>query len=134
MAKQHDNLCLTFNRVSADEFRSSVIRVMKHSPYHAENITLKPSYANDECWISANSTCGFAVTPEKELISVFSYVAGEGSALLAFSKSKYDQLYLNCFNSTFLRHFYEKNGFEVIRKEANWIAGKRDILFMEYTK
>lgn len=134
MAEHQIDLCLTFNRVSSEQFRASVIRAMRTSPHHRENIDLKSTYANDECWLSNKAHCGFAVTPELEIISVFSCAAGDGTKLLNFAKKQYEELHLNCYNTTFLRNFYQKNGFEILRQEPSWIAGKRDVLFMGYKK
>lgn len=131
MAEQKIDLCLTFNRVSPAQFRAAVLQAMDQSPYHRENINLKSSYAGDECWLSSSRSCGFAVSPEKELLSVFSCVAGDGTTLLKFAKERYDDLHLNCYATTFLRKFYEKNGFEVIRREPSWLQGKPDVLYME---
>lgn len=132
VAERIIDLCLTFNRVSPGQFRASLVRAIDSSPYHRENIDLKDSYEGDECWLGGQS--GFAVTPDREIISVFSCAAGEGSQLLSFARAQYDELHLNCYNTTFLRNFYQKNGFRILRQEPNWIPGKRDVLFMGYKK
>lgn len=134
MAERQIDLTLTFNRVAPEQLRVTLLKVLEHSPFHKENITLKDSYADDECWLTVGGDSGFAVTPDRELISVFSCVAGEGSKLLSFAKSHYDYLYLNCYNTGFLRGFYLKNGFEIVRKEPSWFPGERDVLFMAYQK
>ncbi|MFN3827621.1 MAG: hypothetical protein ACK4NR_08365 [Micavibrio sp.] len=134
MTESPANLCGIFNRVAPSHFKGAVKRSLRASSYHSENITLQQSYRNNECWLSPSSKSGFAVTPDHELISVFSCVNGDGRKMMNFIKSKYDHLHLNCFNTTFLRSFYEKHGFKIIRKEANWQAGGPDILFMEYKK
>lgn len=134
MAEDRIDLCLTFNRVSPDQFRASLTRAMRSSSYHRENISLKPTYAGDECWLSDKSHCGFAITPDREIISVFSCAAGDGTRLLNFAKTQYDELHLNCYNTTFLRNFYQKNGFKVLRQEPSWFPGKRDVIFMSYKK
>lgn len=134
MAERKIDLCLAFNRVSPVQFRAAVIRAMDQSPYHRDNIDLKPSYAAHDCWLSTSGSCGFAVSKEKELLSVFSCVAGDGTTLLKFAKTQYDDLHLNCYATTFLRNFYEKNGFEVIRREPSWLPGKPDVLYMELKK
>lgn len=134
MAEQGIDLSLTFNRVSPAQFRVSLIQALEYSPYHKENVTLKDSYEADECWLGPKGCSGFAVTPERELISVFSCAAGGGRRLLTFAKAHYDFLHLNCYNTGYLRNFYQKNGFRIVREEANWTPGQRDVLFMCYQK
>lgn len=65
-------------------------------------------------------------------MSVFSCTSGGGSSAVRCAQANFDHLHLNCYGTGYLRGFYEKNGFDIVRKEASYIPGKRDVLFMEW--
>lgn len=125
---------LIFNRVASGDFRAALIRAIETSEYHRENIDLKSSYDSYECWMPPTPITGFAVSRDRELVNVFSNICGVGSVAVKCAQNNYDYLHLNCYGTSFLRKFYEKNGFKIIDERPSFITGKRDVLFMEWHK
>jgi hypothetical protein len=72
---------------------------------------------------------GFALSANGELTSVFSAIRGKGDILMK-EACKRGACHLDCFDG-YLPKFYERHGFQVVRREANWTPGEPDVCFME---
>jgi len=76
---------------------------------------------------------GYGINPDGELISVFSHpsVSGEGRGDLLVSQAVQNgATYLDAVGDH-LRVFYERHGFEEVRREKNLTPGEPDVIFME---
>jgi|GEM_PF-5803945 hypothetical protein len=129
-----DTYRLIFNRVASGDFRAALLQAIETSEYHRENIDLKSSYDDYECWMPPTPISGFAVSKNHELVNVFSGVCGVGSSAVKCAQEHYDYLHLNCYDTTFLKNFYLKNDFKIVDVVPSYIPGKRDVLFMEWHK
>lgn len=107
-----------FKQVDHKVFQKRIIEVCKTNDFFKRNLDIKTSYRNFDCWLTPRHCSGFAVTPEQELINVFSTTNG-GASLMAFAMSRYKHLHLNCFASEYLEKFYKSKGFVEIRREKN---------------
>lgn len=86
-------------------------------------------YSAHACYLTADGTAGFAISPAGDLQSVFNTgERGRGEALLRTAVDAGART-LDCFDG-FLPMFYSRNGFREIRREANWTAGGPDVVFM----
>ncbi len=121
---------VVFNRIGADEFHAVVAEVVTISPFYQDNLSVKPSYEGYDCWISHDGQAGFAVSPEQELVNVFSLAKGHGQSLMAFVTQQYGALHLNCLAGNYLEKFYSAHGFEVAHRQPNWNEGEPDVVFM----
>lgn len=121
---------LSFNRIGGEQFQAVVDDVVKVSPFYRDNLSVKGSYEEFDCWLSDDGQAGFAVSPDQELVNVFSLAKGHGRFLMAFVTNQYGALHLNCLSGNNLEKFYEAHGFEVARREPNWNAGEPDVVFM----
>jgi len=119
-----------FNQVGARQFRDCVENVVQASPFHREHLSIKKNYSNFDCWLSEDRTAGFAVSPNLELVNVFSMLRGCGSQLMAFAVTRYPDLHLNCYAGEKLESLYRNFGFEEYRRTPNWTPGQPDVVFM----
>lgn len=83
--------------------------------------------APGDAYLSANGLSGYVLAGD-ELIGVFS-AERAGSALVADALARGARR-LDCFDG-FLVGFYERAGFSVTRREANWTPGGPDVVYME---
>jgi len=125
------NPSVQFNCLSGDDFRLRIQSLVIESAFHRENLTLFPRYDEMECWMTAQGDSGFAISPDHELVNVFSVVKGNGREAVALATSLRPFLHLNCYEGP-LEVLYAQHGFVTQRREANWTAGKPDIVFMRY--
>lgn len=122
---------LAFFMVSPLRFRRLVAEVVEHSPFYRANLTLLPDYSGHTCWVTGDAHTGFALSPQDELVNVFSRVKARGDALLRFAVRSSPRLHLNCIGGGYLEQLYSRHGFEVYRREPNWTPGAPDVLFMK---
>lgn len=118
-------------KVDYKEFVSRIDEVVCEGGFYAKNIDVKPDYTGYDCWLSDDGTCGFAISPERELTNVFSLQNGRGKAMMQLATSLYDRLTLNCFDG-YLRKFYEYHGFQEDHREENYDGEGRDVVYMSY--
>lgn len=131
---QRSETCVAtvFNAVAASVFRSRIIELRKQSPVLEAGLTLKPDYDQHICWLSDDHGSGFAVSPDCELVNVFSTIKGRGRDVLKFALDHYSNLHLNCFADGREEFFYKGHGFKIFRREPNWIAGQPDVIYMRH--
>ena len=121
-----------FNAVAASVFRSKIVELRKQNPALEAGLTLKPDYDKHICWLSEDHGSGFAVSPDLELVNVFSTIKGRGRDVLKFALAHYSNLHLNCFADGREELFYKGHGFKIFRREPNWIAGQPDVIYMRH--
>ncbi len=124
-----------FKRVAAKEFAEIIVDLCATNPFYKNNLDIKDSYEDSACWLAEDGSCGYAVTPNFELINVFSKVNGNGSFALQHAVQTYSYLHLNCYAGGYLEDFYRSAGFVEYRREPNWDQDSRamglpDVLFM----
>lgn len=78
------------------------------------------------------NTMGFAIDKTGQLTSVFTCFKGCGNRLLKSAIEK-GARHLDCFDG-YLKGFYEFHGFKVDRREANWVEGGPDVLYMSLNR
>ena len=71
---------------------------------------------------------GFIVKATGELVGLWSHVPGNGNGLVTAAIA-YGATSLDCFDG-YLPTLYGRHGFVIVRREANWIAGGPDVVYM----
>lgn len=110
-----------FSRVSGTVFGAAVLQFIHDNPHRAEDIELLEDYEQAECWLGNSGDAGFAITPEYELVNLFSRRAGCGADALKFAQITYQNIKLNCHAGK-LANFYASYGFRINRHEPNWFS------------
>lgn len=118
---------MPFERVHHAKFSKVIRALVSSNRFYANNLDVKPSYKYCECWLMRGHSNGFAVSPDRELINVFSRTK-EGERLLKFAMERYSHLHLNCYGGGFLEHFYTGAGFKIVKREPNWNAVEKSFL------
>ena len=118
-----------FNCVGARDFRRAVTELCQRSEYHRHNLSLRSSYDGFECWLGPRAAFGFAISPDSELINVFSTETGGGRRAMDFAIARYSELHLNCFAGP-LERFYGQFGFREERREPSWYPDGSDVVYM----
>jgi hypothetical protein len=94
--------------------------VITQCDLYENNIDVKPSYDNYDCYLSKDQKSGFAFHKSKfEIINVFSLVRGRGKTMLKQTVKKYNFLKLDCFDG-YLLGFYGSAGFSETARSSNW--------------
>lgn len=117
--------------VTPTEFARKVDEVCAADPRMDENLTAHPVSVFARTFLAADGRAGVAVTPTAELVNLFngSDIKGLGHDLVETALSV-GAHHLNAFDGP-LTGFYERHGFRVVRREANWSPGRPDVVFME---
>lgn len=126
-------LRVEFERVSGEDFATLVQKLMQTDKFFEDNLELHDNYENYDCWLSQDQLAGYAVTPDRELINVFSRLNGQGAQIVQHAIRRYDELHLNCF-AGYLEYFYGAHGFEVTDRCPNWEAGQPDVVKMHMSR
>lgn len=79
--------------------------------------------------VSDGMVHGGFIVHDGELRSLFSWIKGDGAKLIRYAISL-GAVWLNC-NDGPLVGLYSQFGFKVVRREANWVAGQPDVVYME---
>lgn len=85
--------------------------------------------AEDGFYLDFNGRYGFIVKQDGELIALFSMVRRSGDELVRQAIERGANR-LDCFDG-YLVGFYERNGFMVTERVANWTPGEPDVVFMQ---
>ena len=126
-----------FQQVAGERFARRVGWVRGISDFYRDNLDHYDSYEGHECWLAKTDCAGFAVSPRKELVSVFSTQAGCGYDAMLFATARYPELHLNCFEG-YLEEFYGQFGFVVMARERNrdnlsvLVKTHPDVVIMKY--
>lgn len=126
-----------FQQVAGERFARRVGWVRGMSDFYRNNLDHYESYDGHDCWLAKADCAGFAVSPKKELVSVFSTQAGCGQAAMLFATARYSELHLNCFEG-YLEEFYSQFGFVVAAREKNrnnvsvLVKDHPDVVIMKY--
>ncbi len=108
---------------SGRDSRSEIIRSATGAP---ADVTAYPA----TYWLTLDRQSGFAVRDSGELVGVFSGVKGRGDALVK-AALEIGATHLDCFDAGPLVALYERHGFVIVRREANWFEGGPDVVYME---
>lgn len=84
--------------------------------------------AGAQCHTARSGLSGFAVTPDAELIGVFSAVRGRGDDIVRAAIAA-GATHLDCFDG-YLPALYARHGFVETRREPNWTPGGPDVVYM----
>lgn len=121
-------------RVSATAYRRALQTAQDTHARVADATTPADEWEWDtftDYYLTADLQSGFAVRSTGELVGVFSTVKGRGDDLLSRA-TRYGARRLDCFDG-YLVDFYKRHGFRVERREANWVAGEPDVVYMTRT-
>jgi len=123
---------MEFEEVLPIVFKEVVLQVVDSGELFRQNLDVKSSYDEYECFLSKDLMSGFAVHRMTcEIINVFSLVKGRGQELLAVATTQFNYMTLNCFDG-FLPNVYAKAGFIETKREKNWDPRGPDVVLMEF--
>lgn len=114
-----ERLTSVFAKVAPPFFQRNLQILLDEKPSLKSDLEILEDYDRAECWMAQHGRAGFAVTPDRELINVFSRVAGEGLKAIESAKTNYDYLHLNCFEGR-IEKLYLDAGFREVSREKNW--------------
>lgn len=121
-------------KVDHELFKVIIENVKKINKQYENNLSLKDSYKNYDCFLFEDGRGGFCVDREtKELCNIFSIEKNRGSELVAFAVHTNPKLCLDCFDGH-LTNLYGKHGFKETHREKNWTAGEPDIVYMSFDR
>ncbi|MEU9126599.1 hypothetical protein AB0D08_00530 [Kitasatospora sp. NPDC048540] len=83
---------------------------------------------NGTYFLTDDLQSGFGISPDLELIGLFSLVKGRGECLITEALTAGAER-LDCFDG-FLPKLYERFGFRETERVANWTPGEPDVVFM----
>lgn len=81
-------------------------------------------------FLSHDRKSGYGVTLNGELIGLFSLVPGRGKGMVQEAIDMDGARRLDCFDG-FLPEYYKQFGFVEYLREANWVEGGPDVVYME---
>lgn len=81
-----------------------------------------------DAYIATDALSGFAITPEGELLGVFSLVSGRGAELMKHAVYR-GAHFLDCFDG-YLTRFYASHDFVEVGRVRNWNPGGPDVVYM----
>lgn len=88
------------------------------------------NYSNKRLWIAHDGNSGYGLTPDNELVNVFSKAKGHGANAVQHAITQGAQ-HLNAFDDGHLPLFYSKHGFQEYGRSKNWTPGGPDVVFMK---
>lgn len=114
-----ERLSSVFAKVAPPFFQRNLQILLDEKPSLKTDLEILEDYDRAECWMAQHGRAGFAVTNDRELINVFSRVAGEGLRAIESAKANYDYLHLNCYEGR-IENLYKDAGFREVSREKNW--------------
>lgn len=125
----------TSQAVTAAEFATAFANALtttKHPSALGTDATNPANLTNHHCYLTPDRAAGYTINPAGDLQSVFntSPIKGLGATLITEAIIR-GAVTLDCFDG-FLPGFYARHGFIETRREANWVPGGPDVIYMTH--
>lgn len=102
--------------------------MLRHLGEGLANLDDERQYEGMRAYQSMDESAGFVISPDNEIKWVASIKPGMGKAAMRAAIEEGGE-WLSCFDG-FLPEFYERFGFEVVKREPNWTEGEPDVVWM----
>lgn len=116
-------------QVDWNTYKRALERAREEWPKVADATSAPDELDSDARWfLTEDGLSGFGITYTGHAIGLFSLARGRGDLLVEQAKS-YGGKSLDCFDG-YLTALYERHGFVVTRREANYEEGGPDVVWM----
>lgn len=115
---------VTFERTHPQGYED----MLRHLGEGLANLDDERDYEGMRAYQSIDESAGFVISPDNEIKWVASIKPGMGKAAMRAAIEEGGE-WLSCFDG-FLPEFYERFGFEVVKREPNWTEGEPDVVWM----